>query len=349
MVVNGCPDPPLYGIRGWNFTVQCKRPYEDSVESAILGVTLISVFVLTALLYYAFTVLQRDKGAVPGTFQFLVIMTSGAIILLCSVLAWPLNDNDVTCLTKPVLIIVGVALMFGVLCARLYKVWFSFVYRGNLMMIHEILDVDRSRLSQVDTLIVLGVVFTIEAILLIVMYTVEKYKPTCQCLAFNTSNPDSTRFSTCTLNLQFVIITFVVNSIPVVVVGVLAFKTVIEFRKDGRVLGVSKKEVEGFYTVTKSIVCLFVLFVIGVVITYTSGSLQTRPRTRTTYYILRSLYTIMAAIIPVGFLYYNRCRLYNNRRLEELDRDVPAKSQPHHAKNILTKDMTDLNNQMSRF
>lgn len=102
MVVNGCPDPPLYGIRGWNFTVQCKRPYEDSVESAILGVTLISVFVLTALLYYAFTVLQRDKGAVPGTFQFLVIMTSGAIILLCSVLAWPLNDNDVTCLTKPV-------------------------------------------------------------------------------------------------------------------------------------------------------------------------------------------------------------------------------------------------------
>ena len=154
-----------------------------------------------------------------------------------------------------VLIIVGVALMFGVLCARLYKVlillfnslikpnllpkqvWFSFVYRGNLMMIHEILDVDRSRLSQVDTLIVLGVVFTIEAILLIVMYTVEKYKPTCQCLAFNTSNPDSTRFSTCTLNLQFVIITFVVNSIPVVVVGVLAFKTVIEFRKDGRVLG----------------------------------------------------------------------------------------------------------------
>mmetsp|Transcript_23068 Transcript_23068/g.28326 ORF Transcript_23068/g.28326 Transcript_23068/m.28326 type:complete len:237 (+) Transcript_23068:279-989(+) len=221
------------------FSTECVQPYTDSVEKAILGSTLFIILMVIALLSYGLVVLQKDSEAVlfQGSIQFMVVMSLGSIILLCSIIAWPLNDITITCLIKPALITVGTALMFGILCARIYKIWFSFIYRSNLVMLHEILDVDRSRLTQFDTVIVLGLVFIIESILLIILYAVGEFRPTCECLPFNSSDAESLVFSNCTLNPIFIVIVFVVNLFPVFLAFYLGGRTIWEFKKNGSVLG----------------------------------------------------------------------------------------------------------------
>uniref|UniRef100_A0A7S3LKV4 G-protein coupled receptors family 3 profile domain-containing protein n=1 Tax=Aplanochytrium stocchinoi TaxID=215587 RepID=A0A7S3LKV4_9STRA len=285
----------------------CSAPYKDASEITIATLTIICVVFNIALLVWAIKVLKKKRAI----FYFVLVLSLGAIILLFSVIAWPLNDTDTTCIVKPVLLAIGAGLMFGILVGRIFKVWYFFVYQAKLPL-SEIQKLQNSKVSRYDIFIVLVVVMIVEITLLIILYSVDKFFPHCNCLPFD--EVEDGYYTLCELNTGFGTLVVVVNLIPVIFALVLAFQVIREFRRTGedKIYGVARKEVDEFYPILKALGLILVLFVIAAIFTVLSGEASESRANRVIYYVIRSLGVLFSVLLPVIILYRRRYRVYHS-------------------------------------
>jgi len=242
----------------------CEQPYSEPVEIVIAITTIIPILVLVRLVYLACTALKKDEGAFNGSYFFVAALSLGGIFFMCSILAWPMHNNQASCFIKPIFHLLAVVFMAGMLTSRVFKVWFYLVYRPRLSL-HRIMDWNESRLTQHDVILILSVWFIIQACLLCVLYSVEDYRPYCKCLNFTDSDE---LFTQCTVNGQFAWILVAANAIPIFVTAALALVTVSKFRRERNILGIPAAEIADFRYVSWSFAVFMSFISVVSAITY---------------------------------------------------------------------------------
>mmetsp|Transcript_25238 Transcript_25238/g.30807 ORF Transcript_25238/g.30807 Transcript_25238/m.30807 type:complete len:566 (-) Transcript_25238:671-2368(-) len=332
------------------------QPYQHVVEWVIVACTTIVIIIILVLLGWMFNVLSPKKmfghfnsAPRPGSkeerinrasfklkegFTFCCFYSTGAIILLASIYAWPLNDNDFTCTTKPVLLALGPGMMFGVLFARIYKAWFHFIHRPKLSLA-AIIRVKQSKLARIDFFLVFTGVFLIEVVLLTVFYVVDMFRPECECRSF--AEEVDGEFSTCTISTYFAITVTVVNAIPVLLSVYFATATIRGFKKGGNVLyGVPIEEISDFVPVMICLGISFGFFVIGSIFSVFTDLLSESQGNRRLYYVLRSFGIMVSGYIPVMLLCVNRYTRYQVKRdtIEAARRIAESKGNRNDRNNI---------------
>mmetsp|Transcript_1996 Transcript_1996/g.2370 ORF Transcript_1996/g.2370 Transcript_1996/m.2370 type:complete len:293 (+) Transcript_1996:53-931(+) len=288
---NTCPHPDFP-----DSLELCAKPYSTNLE--IIFSVAVSVIMVTVVgsIFLACSQLKKDKAAFRGSFIFLVGLSFGAVMLLVAILLWPLNNTNGTCMAKPVFLVLAVVFMIGMLAARVVKVWFYLVFRPKLRL-NRIMDLNQSKLTRYDTLIVVGLVLLVESILLVVLYSVDEYRPTCFCKNYTDSSNEV--YSSCNMNRDFIFILIALKCIPALTIMTLTFITIKKLRKHGEILGVPRAEVADFYYIALTMYSVFIFIFMAGILTVKQEELITSSEARNNYYVFRTITFILAA--------FNRC------------------------------------------
>mmetsp|Transcript_7782 Transcript_7782/g.8924 ORF Transcript_7782/g.8924 Transcript_7782/m.8924 type:complete len:344 (+) Transcript_7782:312-1343(+) len=303
-----------------------RKPYEDRAEAWVAGITGAVLLLNIVLLVWAVRRLRLTKAI----FYFVLVLSIGAIFLLFSVITWPLNNTDSTCVAMPIFLAVGGGLMFGILVARICKVWYFFVHQAR-QPIGKIRKLKNSKVSKFDIFIVLGVVMVVETILLIVLFSVDDFFPVCECVPFR---EEDDYYTLCNFNTAFGGLVVMLNLFPGIVVLSLAYQTNREFRrlKGDTILGISKKEVDEFYPIIGALGIILLLFIAAASFTIVSGKSKNTRRNRQIYYVLRSLFVIGAVSVPVIILYRRRYLVHHEDRYSKSRAHVTTELHINHSR-----------------
>lgn len=143
----------IYPIPSWDERTYVRRLYALPAEQFMIGlVTATSIMIVSLIITM---IVHRNHSAVKATsVLFVSLSLTGLLITNLSLIAWPAENDEYTCMTRPWLASIGMTLFLSPIAAKMYRIKTIFDHINAPIRISELKVDDKTLLKYVGLMTV---------------------------------------------------------------------------------------------------------------------------------------------------------------------------------------------------